>query len=126
MPSDLEAKIGVHVNTKDPSKKEEVFGHVHLITTDLNQALALALPIGNSTAPANANEGTAFIAHRSTLALPVLPGQVQLGDAANDITANYEWLHARGTHLRRDTLIPQCFSLLKPRPPVTGMPCIVE
>jgi hypothetical protein len=31
-----------------------------------------------------------------------------------------------GTHLRRDTLIPQCFRLLKPRPPVTGMPCIVE
>ena len=96
MPSDLEAKIGVHVDTKDPSKKEEVFGYVHLTTTDLNQELALALPIGNSTDPANANEGTGFIAHRSTLAIPVLPGQVQLGDAANDITANSEWLHAHG------------------------------
>jgi len=69
---------------------------VHLTTTDLNQELALALPIGTSTDPANANEGTGFIAHRSTLALPVWPGQVQLGDAANDITANYEWLHVRG------------------------------
>ena len=77
-------------------KKEAVFGYVHLTTTDLNQALALAWPIGTSTDPANAKEGTGFIAHRSTLALPVLPGQVQLGDAANDITANYAWLHARG------------------------------
>jgi hypothetical protein len=92
-PSDLEAKVGVHVDTKDPSKQEEVFGYVHLKTTDLNPELALELPIGNSTDPANANEGTKFIPHRSQLAVPVRPGQVQLGDAANDSTANYEWLH---------------------------------
>ena len=96
MPSDLEAKSGVHIDTKDPSKKEEVFGYVHLTTTDLNQELALALPIGNSTDPATANAGTGCIAHRSTLAIPVLPGQVQLGDAANDITANDEWRHEHG------------------------------
>jgi hypothetical protein len=95
-PSDLEAKIGVHVDTKDPSKQEEVFGYVHLKTTDLNPELALELPVGDSTNPANAKEGTGFIPHRSTLAVPVRPGQVQLGDSANDITANYEWLHQHG------------------------------
>jgi hypothetical protein len=96
MPSDLAATVGVHVDTKDPSKKEEVFGYVHLKTTALNRELGLELPLGNSPSPANTNEGTAFIAHRSTLALPVVPGQVPLGDAANDITTNYEWLHERG------------------------------
>jgi hypothetical protein len=96
MPSDLEAKIGVHVDTKNPDKKEEVFGYVHLKTTDLNPELGLELPIGDSTDPANTNEGTGFIPHRSKLAVPVQPGQVQLGDSANDITANYEWLHERG------------------------------
>jgi hypothetical protein len=95
-PSDLEATIGVHVDTKDPDKKEEVFGYVHLKTTDLNPELSLELPIGNSTDPANAKEGSAFIAHRSNLAVPVRPGQVQLGDSAHDLTANYEWLHERG------------------------------
>ena len=93
VPSDLEAKIGVHVDTKNPDKKEEVFGYVHLKTTDLNPALALELPIGNSTNPANAKEGTGFIPHRRKLAVPVRPGQVQLGDAAYDIIANYEWLN---------------------------------
>ena len=88
MPSDLEANIGVHVDTKDPCKTEEVFGSVHLTTTDLNPELALALPVGHATDPANAKEGTAFIPHRSTLAVTVRPGQVQLGDAANDMTAN--------------------------------------
>jgi len=96
MPSDLEATSGVHVDTKDPAKKEAVFGYVPLTTTDLNQELALALPIGNATDPATANAGTGFIAHRSPRAIPVLPGQVQLGDAAHDITANYAWLHAHG------------------------------
>jgi hypothetical protein len=96
MPSDLEAKIGVHVDTKNPTKKEEVFGYLHLKTTDLNLELGLELPVGNSTYPANANEGTEFIPHRSKLAVPVRPGQVQLGDSANDIIANYAWLHERG------------------------------
>jgi cytochrome c1 len=95
-PSDLAAKIGVHVDTKAPAKKEAVFGYVHLKTTDLNPELGLELPVGNSTYPANANEGTEFIPHRSKLAVPVQPGQVQLGDSANDIIANYEWLHDRG------------------------------
>jgi len=69
---------------------------VHLKTTDLHPELGLELPIGDSTDPANTNEGTGFIPHRSKLAVPVQPGQVQLGDSANDITANYEWLHERG------------------------------
>lgn len=96
MPSDLEAKIGVHVDTKHPDKQEEIFGYVHLKTTDLNPELTLELPIGNSTDPANAKEGTGFIPHRSKLAVPVQPGQIQLGDSANDMTANYAWLHQRG------------------------------
>jgi len=96
MPSDLEAKIGVHVDTKHPDKTAAIFGDVHRTTTDLNPALTLELPIGNSTDPANAKEGTGFIPHRRTLAVPVQPGQRQLGDSANDRTANDEWLHQRG------------------------------
>jgi hypothetical protein len=87
MPSDLEAKIGVHVDTKNPDKKEEVFGYVHLKTTDLNPELGLELPVGNSTYPANTHEGAEFIPHRSKLAVPMRPGQVQLGDAAYEVTS---------------------------------------
>jgi hypothetical protein len=96
MPSDLEAKIGVHVDTQNPDKKEEVFGYLHLKTTDFNPELGLELPLGNSTYPGNTKEGTEFIAHRSQLAVPVRAGQKQLGDSAYDIIANYEWLHDRG------------------------------
>ena len=77
VPADLEAKIGYHLDTKNPSNKERVFGYVHLTTTDINRDLGLELPLGTSTSPANAHEGTHCLAHRATLAIPVLPGQVQ-------------------------------------------------
>jgi hypothetical protein len=96
MPSDLEAKVGYHVDTKQPAHKELVFGYVHLKTTDLNQELGLELPLGNATYPADANEGTHFIEPRAAVAIPVQPGQVQLGDAAYDVTANDHWMHDRG------------------------------
>ncbi|ETX03895.1 MAG: hypothetical protein ETSY2_31955 [Candidatus Entotheonella gemina] len=96
MPSDLEAKIGVHVDTKNPDQKEAVFGSLHLKTTDFNPQLGLELPLGNSTYPGHMKEGTEFIAHRSKLAVPVRAGQKQLGDSAYDIIANYEWLNDRG------------------------------
>jgi hypothetical protein len=96
MPSDLDAKIGVHTDTKHPDQIEEVFGYLRLTTTDLNLDLGLEVPLGNSTYPGNTKEGTKFIAHRSKLAVPVRPGQTYLGDSGNDVTANYEWLHDHG------------------------------
>ncbi len=96
VPSDLEAKVGYHLDTKEPSKTERVFGYLHQKSTDINQVLGLELPVGTSTSPADANEGTHFLAHRATLAIPVLPGQVQLGDAAYDVTTNYQGLGEQG------------------------------
>jgi putative ABC transport system substrate-binding protein len=54
------------------------------------------------------------------------PGQNITGLANLGPEITTKWLELLGTHLRRDTLIPQCFRLLKPRPPVTSMPCIFE
>jgi hypothetical protein len=96
MPSDLEAKIGVHTDTKHPDQIEEVFGYLRLTTTDLNLDLGLEVPLGNSTYSGNTKEGAKFISHRSKLAVPVRPGQTHLGDSGNDITPNYEWLHDHG------------------------------
>jgi hypothetical protein len=96
VPSDLEAKVGYHIDTKDPSKKERVFGYLHQKTTDIHRTLGLELPLGDSTYPADANEGTHCIAHRVALAMPVLPGQRHLGDAAYDVIVNYAWIRDRG------------------------------
>lgn len=96
VPSDLEAGVGYHVDNQNPGQKERVFGYLHLKTTDLHPDFALELPLGNSTYAAGTDEGAKFIGHRSALALPVLPGQVQLGDSTNDRIANYHWVQDQG------------------------------
>jgi hypothetical protein len=96
VPSDLEAGVGYHVDNQNPGHKERVFGYLHLKTTDLHPDFALELPLGNSTYAAGTDEGSEFIGHRSALAMPVLPGQIQLGDAANDQIDNYHWVHHQG------------------------------
>jgi hypothetical protein len=96
VPSDLDAGVGYHVDTQNPGQKERVFGYLHLKTTDHHPVFTLELPLGNSTYAAGTDEGTEFIGHRSALALPVLPGQIQLGDSANDQIANYHWVHDPG------------------------------
>jgi hypothetical protein len=96
VPSDCKAKVGDHIDTKEPAKKERIFGYLHQQTTAINQELGLELPLGTSTSPANADEGTHCIAHRAALALPVVPGQGQLGDAAYDVTATYQWSREQG------------------------------
>ncbi len=96
VPSDLDAKVGYHVDNKDPSKKQRVFGSCHIQTTDRNRALGLERPRGNTTEAANVHEGNTFISHRQALAIPVTPGQTHLGDSANDVSDNYRWLHDQG------------------------------
>ena len=96
IPSDMEAQVGYHVDNQNPGKKELVFGYNHLRTTDRNEELDLELPVGHSTHPANANEGNHFQEHRSKVALPFVPGQVQLGDCAYDHTALYQWIRGQG------------------------------
>jgi hypothetical protein len=96
VPSDLEAGVGYHVDNHNPGQKERVFGYLHLKTTDLHPDFPLELPLGNSTYTAGTDEGSEFIGHRSALAMPVLPGQIQLGDAAYDQIDNYHWVHDQG------------------------------
>src|SRR5262249_50829729 len=96
VPTDLEAGVGYHIDTKDPAKKERVFGYVHQKTTDINAALGLELPLCTSTEAANTDEGTHFQAHRNKVAIPIVPGQIQLGDAAYDVTTNYQGIRRQG------------------------------
>jgi hypothetical protein len=96
VPSDLEAGVGYHVDNQNPGHKERVFGYLHLKTTDLHPDFALELPLGNDTYAAGADEGVEFIGHRSAQAMPVRPGQIQLGDAANDQIDNYHWVNDQG------------------------------
>ena len=96
VPSDLDAKGGSPVATQHPAKKEAVLGSVHRTTTARNRALAWAWPLGHSPSPAAPHAGTTCIEPRTALAVPVLPGQGHLRDAAHAVTANAHWLPDQG------------------------------
>ena len=90
VPSDLGAKVGYHVDNKNPEKKELVFGYNDIRTTERNEELDLELPVAHSTYPANANEGNCFHEHRSKVPLPRLPERVEALDGAYDQTPIYQ------------------------------------
>ena len=113
VPSDLDAKVGYHIDNQDPQKKERVFGYLHQRTTAKNVDLGLELPVAHSTYPANADEGNMFLQHRAKAAIPFTPGQVHTLDSAYDQTAIYLQLAQRGViplidyNRRREDLSPE-------------------
>lgn len=96
VPSDLEAKVGYHIDNKNPPQQERVFGYLQQKTTNIDIELGLELPVGTSTYPANAHEGSHFQEHRSKVALPFLAQQIELADAGYDIVENYQEIRGRG------------------------------
>jgi hypothetical protein len=96
VPSDLEAKVGYHIDNKDPQQQERVFGYLHQKTTNIDIELGLELPVGTSTYPANVHEGSHFQAHRAKVALPFRSQQVELADAGYDVVDNYRGIRDRG------------------------------
>jgi len=96
VPSDLDAKVGYHIDTQDPPHHERVFGYLHQKTTNIEVELGLELPVGTSTYPANAYEGRQFQVHRAKVAIPCLARQVELADAGYDVLEHYQGIRARG------------------------------
>ncbi len=113
VPSDLEARVGYHIDNKDPQNNERVFGYLHQKTTNLAIELGLELPVGTSTYPANATEGRHFLEHRANIAIPCRPQQVELADAGYDMVENYQGIRSRGGipiiayNPRREDLSPE-------------------
>ena len=96
VPSDPEARVGYHIDTQDPQKKERVFGYLQQRTTTINVNLGLELPVANSTHPANADEGNELFSHRTKAAVPFVDGQVHCLDSGHDQTDNYLKLAQHG------------------------------
>jgi hypothetical protein len=96
VPSDLDAKVGYHIDNKEPQHQERVFGYLQQKTTNIDGELGLELPVGTSTYPANAYEGRHFQAHRAKVAIPFLARQVELADAGDDVVENDRGIRDQG------------------------------
>jgi hypothetical protein len=72
VPSELEAKVGYHMDYKNPQPQARVLGSLQQKTTHIAVALGLEWPVGTSTSPSNASEGSRLQGHRAKVAIPIL------------------------------------------------------
>lgn len=93
-PSDLEARVGYHIDNSSPDKVERVFGYNAIRTTNINCALKLELPVGGGTYPADIKEGEKFPSHLKKIsqAVPNKDFQIHGMDSGYDQKEDYECL----------------------------------
>jgi hypothetical protein len=96
LPSDMEARIGVRRNPKNPDKVEKIFGYNAIMTTSIELSLGLELPVGCLTISGNAEEGNQFIPLKEQLSSHHPNTKIDVADAKYDELHNYEY--ARTIH----------------------------
>jgi len=99
VPTDVEARLGVHLSPRT-GQKEYIFGRDVLITSNVEVRLGgLTLPVALSLYPANINEGEKFIEHDEQTEPHDFPERVRVLDGAYDTAPN-------NTHLRAKDSLP--------------------
>ena len=95
VPTDIEARLGVHLSPRT-GEKEYIFGRNVVTTSNVEVRLGgLTLPVGLSLYPANVNEGAVFVAHDAQVEQHELPERVHVLDGAYDSEPNYAHLRAK-------------------------------
>ena len=97
LPSDMEARIGVRRNPKNPDKVEKIFGYNAIVTTSIELSLGLELPAGCLTISGNAEEGNQFIPLKEQLSKHHPNTKIDLADAKYDELHNYDYARALGS-----------------------------
>jgi hypothetical protein len=97
LPSDMEARIGVRRNPKNPDKVEKVFGYNAILTTSIELSLGIELPVGCLTISGNAEEGNQFIPLKEQLSSHHPNTKIDVADAKYDELHNYQFTRATGS-----------------------------
>lgn len=113
VPTDTEARLGIHLSPRT-GEKEYVFGRDVMITSNVEGRLGgLTLPIALSLYPANVNEGEVFIEHDEQTEQHHCPERLRVLDGAYDSEPNYAYLRAKDClpvidyNPRREDLSPE-------------------
>ena len=97
LPSDMEARIGVRRNPKNPDKIEKVFGYNAILTTSIELCLGIELPVGCLSIAGNAEEGNQFSPLKEQISRHHPNTKVDLADAKYDELHNYEYARKMGS-----------------------------
>jgi hypothetical protein len=92
LPHDMDARIGVRRNPKNPDRIEKIFGFNAIIDTSIELDLGLELPVGCTVIAGNGEEGRHFITNKNQiLDHHGRVSKIHLADAKYDEIRNYEF-----------------------------------
>jgi hypothetical protein len=114
LPHDMDARIGVRRNPKNPDRIEKVFGFNAIIDTSIESDLGLELPVACTVIAGNGEEGRHFISNKNQiLHHHGKVSKIHLADAKYDEIRNYEFSRSQGAipiidyNPRSENLSPQ-------------------
>lgn len=92
LPHDIDARIGVRRNPKNPDRIEKIFGFNAIIDTSIELQLGIELPVACTTIAGNGEEGRHFITNKNQiLHHHGKASKIHLADAKYDEIRNYEF-----------------------------------
>jgi hypothetical protein len=97
LPHDMDARIGVRRNPKNPDRIEKIFGFNAIIDTSIESDLGIELPVACTTIAGNGEEGKHFISNKNQiLDQHGRVSKIHLADAKYDEIRNYEFSRSQG------------------------------
>ncbi|MBU0698528.1 MAG: transposase [Pseudomonadota bacterium] len=114
LPHDMDARIGVRRNPKNPDRIEKIFGFNAIIDTSIELDLGIELPVAVTTIAGNGEEGRHLITNKNQiLHHHGKVSNIHLADAKYDEIKNYEFSRSQGAipiidyNPRSENLSPQ-------------------
>jgi hypothetical protein len=98
LPKDIDARIGVRRNPRDPNKKEKIFGYNLVLSTSVEVQLKIELPVAVTNIAGNAEEGSQIIQNKEQVHNHHEANvKIDIADAKYDIIKNYEYIRENGS-----------------------------
>jgi len=98
LPKDIDARIGVRRDPKNPDKKQKIFGYNLVLTTSVELQLNIELPVAVTNISGNAEEGSQIITNKKQISSHHChETKIDIADAKYDITENYDFIRASGS-----------------------------
>jgi hypothetical protein len=98
IPTDMDARIGVRRDPKNPAKKQKIFGYNMIFSTSVELDLKLELPVAVVNMAGNGKEGEKIIdLTQQTNAHHDCQTKLDLADAKYDNIENYTFLRENGS-----------------------------
>ncbi len=97
LPKDTDAKVGVRRDTKNPDKKQKVFGYNAVFSTSVELHLGIELPVAVNNIAGNAEEADLLIENSDQIFdHHQCEVKIVIADSKYDAIKNYEYVRGKG------------------------------